>query len=176
MYREKFLSTLQQKTAYEAITPSLLGFQYEITEMHDLWNFAVNLDLTRFSTKAGEEFHRTLNETTDALTNTLSAENRTWGTARTALNLFLKEAHYNRYLSEVYHLYLSEHFFETPVNDTAAAALRSQKSGPTLPEWTGLHMFDKDKSDAYQAFATDLAEEMRVSRVHLGLFLWPGWK
>lgn len=176
MYREKFLSTLQQKAAHVAITPSELGFQYELTEMHDIWNYTAALDLSRFSTKKPDPFKQALNESTRELAELLSAERRSWGLARTALNLFLKEAHYNRYLSEVNDLFLSEHFFETPINDVSAEALRKQKSASKLSEWNGLHFFDQEKSDEYQAYAADLAKEMGVSRVHLGLFLWPGWK
>ncbi|MEX1135424.1 MAG: hypothetical protein WEB89_00895 [Balneolales bacterium] len=175
MYREKFLSTVQHKIAHEAISPSELGFQYELTEMHDLWNYAAGLDLSRFSTKKAEEFVQRLDEETASLADILSAQKRTWGIARTSLNLFLRDAHYNRYLSEVNDLFLSEHFFEIPINDTSAVALRNQKSGSKLPEWNGLHFFDKEQSDEYQAYATSLAKELGVSRVNLGLFLWPGW-
>lgn len=176
MYKEKFLTTVQNKIAHEAISPSELGFQYELTEMHDLWNFAAKLDLSQFSTKKAEDFIKNLDEATLSLANILSAEKRTWGIARTALNLFLRDAHYNRYLSEVNDLFLSEHFFEIPINDTSAVALRNQKSGSKLSEWNGLHFFDKQQSDEYQDHAADLAKEMGVSRVNLGLFLWPGWK
>ena len=176
MYKEKFLSTLQQKVVRDAITPSNLGFQYELTEMHDLINFAKKLDLSRFSTKDPEKFKQALDDATLSLSDTLAAEDNTWGTARTALNFFLKDALYNRYLSEVNDLFLSEHFFETPINDTSMEALSKQSSDSELPEWTGLPMFGKEQSDACQAYAADLAKEMGISRVHLGLFLWPGWQ
>ncbi|MEX2395486.1 MAG: hypothetical protein WD491_00610, partial [Balneolales bacterium] len=139
MYREKFLTTLRHKIAHEAIMPPQLGFQYELTEMHDLWNFATALKLPEFATKKAGEFNQALDKATLSLADTLSAEQRTWGVARTALNLFLKDAHYNRYLSEVNDLFLSEHFFETPINDTSAIALRNQKDGSKLSEWNGLH-------------------------------------
>ncbi|MEX0686313.1 MAG: hypothetical protein WD267_00325 [Balneolales bacterium] len=176
MYKEKFLSTLQQKLVYESVTPSHLGFKYAISEMHIIHNLIMSLDLSKFSTKNSDEFKQSLDESTSELVNTLSAEERTWGTARTAINFYLREALYNRYLSEVNDLFLSEHFFETPINDTSVLTLRRQKNGSTLPEWSGLSLFTPEQSDTYQNFAADLAKDLGVSRVHLELFLWPGWK
>lgn len=175
MERDKFLRTMQQMMAYRSLTPSNLDFNSEVDIIKDVRNFGTKLDLSRFATEDPEKFAKNLDSATDRLAGQMSANRHNWGTARTAVNLYLQAAHYNRYLSESFHLYLSEHFYELPLNKRSADGIRKQRPGDNLPEWPGLTLLDAAGSSLYQEAAKAIASDMGVARIHLGLFLWPGW-
>ncbi|HKK45056.1 MAG TPA: hypothetical protein VJ964_06010 [Balneolaceae bacterium] len=175
MEGQKFLNAIQQKVAYESLQPKFLGYNNEIDELQDLRTFSAKLDLSRFATEQKETFYDELDKATGELEDVLSSNRKTWGTARTGINMFLQNALYNRYLSESYDLYLAEHLYELPITKKAVDGLRRYEKQPHLPEWTGLDLMKPDISEQYQSFASDLADNMGVSRVHLLMFLWPGW-
>ena len=175
MDKEKFLTYMQQKVAYETITPGALGYSSEVVELQDLRNFSSEMDLSAFNTDDADVFQSALDKQTAELSEYVSAQRKNWGTARTTLNIFLQGALYNRYLSQKYDLFLAEHFLELPLSKKTADGLRRQAGGRKLPEWSGLNVLQKDLSDQYQAFAHELARHSGVARVHLNMFLWPGW-
>lgn len=175
MEREKFLRTMQQKMAYNALSPANMDFNSEVDIVKNARNFVTKLDLSKFATEDRKKFNQSLDSATDQLAGQMSANRKNWGTARTAINLFLLSAHYNRYLSESYNLYLSEHFYELPLNTQSAEGLRKQRPAINLPEWPGLNLIDAAGSKQYQEIALSIANDLGVARIHLGLFLWPGW-
>lgn len=175
MDKEKFLNSMQQKVAYESITSGSLGYAGEVVELQDLRNFTSEMDLSVFTTDDASIFQAALNDKTEELAAYVSAQRKNWGTARATLNTFLQGALYNRYLSQKYDLYLAEHFMEIPLSKKTVDGLRRQPGGRSLPEWTGLNILKRDISEKYQDFAHDFAKDNGVARVHLNMFLWPGW-
>lgn len=174
MEKEKFLAYMQQQVAYQALEPKSLDFQQEGTVLQDLRTFTSSMDLDGFATEDPDEFHNQLEGKTEELEDYMSAERKNWGTARTAINLMLNHALYNRYLSQSYDLYLAEHNFEYPLNKTNVEGLRRHEEGSKLPEWSGLTVLKHEHSQIYQKYAAELAENMGVSRIHLSLFIWTG--
>lgn len=175
MDKEKFLTSMQQKVAYESITSGALGYSGEVGELQDLRNFTSEMDLSVFTTDDSDAFQAALEDQTSKLAEQVSAPRKNWGTARTTLNTFLQGALYNRYLSQKYDLYLAEHFMEIPLSKKTVDGLRRQPGGNALPEWTGLNVLKQDISAKYQDFAHEFAKDNGVARVHLNMFLWPGW-
>jgi len=172
---EKFLHTMQEKVAYESLQPKFLGYQNEVDELQDLRIFSAKLDLSRFATEKKEKFKEELDKATRELEEVLSSNHKTWGTARTAINSFLQMALYNRYLSESFDLYLAEHLFELPLVKRTVDGLRRYEKNNYLPEWSGLDLLKPDVANQYQDFARKMADNLGVSRIHLSMFLWPGW-
>lgn len=175
MEKEKFLNTMKTRVAYNAITPENLDYQQEVNDLPDARSAASNIDLSELSTEDPEVFAGALDNATEQVQEQLSGENRNWGTARTAVNLYLKKAQYNRYLSQSYNLYLAEHMFELPINGISATYLHRHAGEANLPEWSGLHLLEPDVNKRYQQAASTIAGDMRISRIHLDMFLWPGW-
>lgn len=167
---------MQEKVAYESLQPKFLGYQNEVDELQNLRTFTLSLDLKRFATEDKNTFKKELDEATDELQDVLSSNHKTWGTARTGIDMFLQGALYNRYLSESYDLFLAEHLYELPLTKRTVDGLIRYQQERTLPEWTGLDLLKKEIAEQYQDFAQKKSNELGISRVHLPMFLWPGWE
>lgn len=176
MERNRFLAYQRNKIAYEHLVPENLEFDKEGTVLQDLRTFLSDVELEPFSTIEQDEFQQNLDQTTEKLQESLSANRKTWGLARQSINWFLFGAQYNRYLSEPFDLYKAEHCFELPLNKRNVDGLRRQKGGKELPEWPGMNLLTPELNDQYQQYAAELGDHMGVSRLHLEIFLWPGWE
>jgi hypothetical protein len=99
-----------------------------------------------------------------------------WGTARKAINLFLGEAYYNRFLCEAFGLTRSEQFLEVPLDRQVADYLRQKASasGTSLPRWPGIRDLKQPVSDAYQTFAREyaLGRGAGWARIHVDVLAW----
>lgn len=80
-----------------------------------------------------------LDAETCKLCRALPRDHQPWGTARKALNVFLRDALYNTYLNAEYGLAEIESKFETPIDSHIAVALHA-KSSQKLPHgWRSNH-------------------------------------
>lgn len=96
---------------------------------------------------------------------------RSWGVARKALNLFLRDAFFNTYLRKRFKLLRAEACCEVPLDGVVANGLR-MRLPKKLPSWPGVRPLTKEVSDAYQTAAMQEARRMHFSRVHLDIYLW----
>jgi len=76
--------------------------------------FFRRVDLRRFATSNPEVFSAQLDRHTERLRRCLP--NPRWGLARKAINLFLMDCFYNRYLSEAFGLCEAESLLELPLD------------------------------------------------------------
>jgi hypothetical protein len=101
------------------------------------------------------------------------AKCRPWGTARKALNMFLRDCSYQYFLRTEHGLDQIEALLEIPLDSIVAAALREDAGRGNLPSWPGLRKLTPEISDRYQEHACKLAGERGLSpTIHLDICLW----
>jgi hypothetical protein len=135
--------------------------------------FCEKLDLLKYSSAKNESyFLEILDQDTIKLLNNFGLKKRPWGTARKALNLFLRDAFYNYYLRNFYHLEKIEKFLEIPLDRIVTQKLKEKTKKGFLPTWKGLKNLMHKESDLFQAFAKKQAMLQGMSKIHLDAILW----
>ena len=126
------------------------------------------------------EYQRWLNRRTRGLLNAYSMhpklKKRPWGVARKAINLFMRDVVYNRYLCEHFALGRVERWLEVPLDSQVAKGVRSEaresKTITVPPAWRGLKRLQYALSRRLQDCALQLAFRRGMARVHLDIYLW----
>jgi len=168
-----FCADLQRYIAETAIGPSSLRNQGANGVIRAARDYLADLDLTVFRGKNERSFLRTLDTKTEELRQALPWGARNWGAARKALNIFLRDICYNRFLCE--RLGLSdaqEEWMEIPLDATVANALISTDERGELPSWPGLIRLTPEVSADFQKFAKEAAAKQNITRIHLDMRLW----
>jgi hypothetical protein len=136
--------------------------------------FFAALPLSRFATASSQAFARRLDEQTEALRGRFPQGSGSWGLARKLLNIFLREALYNKYLEERFRLSVSEPLFEVPLDSITGTQLAKKLGGTKLPSWPGVKHLRPEVSAQYQSKALEHAAELGICRVHLDAIWWGG--
>ena len=79
---------------------------------------------------------------------------------------------YNRYLSKHFHFQKVESWLEVPLDSAVAKGLKRKAGRGGLPQWPGLKHLRPDVSDTFQEFASQVARQHDIARVHLDVYLW----
>jgi len=98
MKPKDFIITLQRKIAFAAIGPSTLRGQGKGV-LGESREFLAEMPLARIPKSSAKRYQRWLDRQTKLLLDDLPIRNRPWGAARKAINLYLRDALYNKYLS-----------------------------------------------------------------------------
>jgi hypothetical protein len=167
---DKFIKHMQRRVAETCIGASSLRNQGSAGVLKSAREYFAELRLNKFSELSEHQFSIVLNRETNRLRERLPANAQNWGTARKAINLFLRDALYNRYLSKHYSMVPMERFLEVPLDKYVATALLDL-DGADLPKWKGIKFLSEGNSHLYQAEAHRYAKEKGTYRVHLDL-LW----
>ena len=168
--RQDFIHTVQHKVAISAIPPSTFrGSKAGLVAAAR--EFLRTLDLSGFAVSDSKRFATSLDRMTVKFWKTLPRGSGSWGVARKALNLFLRDAFYNTYLRKRFKLLRAESCLEIPLDGVVAHRLR-RLLPRKLPAWPGVKLLTKEVSDAYQMAAMHEAHKMNLSRVHLDIYLW----
>ena len=131
------------------------------------------IDLSRFGAAPDREgFSRELDRVTKRVQAKLPTPADRWGSARKAVNLFLRDVLYNTYLAAEYGFSRLEPWLELPLDSYTASALRNRDGGADLPRWPGVGRIEADVYSKYQAAAEAIADECGISRVHLDIYWW----
>lgn len=170
--RRDFLKTIQRKVAVTALPGTALRGQGAAGVTQAARDFLAELSLREFAYCRASTIGRTLDMATEALRRRLPRGAQGWGTARRALDLFLRDALYNAYLREQYRLHRIERWLELPMDAAAAAFLRDSDPAAELPPWRGVRNLTPTQNAAYQGIATTVAQQMGLARVHLDAYLW----
>jgi len=171
-----FIGVMQHYVAEITLSSSTLRNQGASGVIRSARQFLAALDLTTFSAAERALFEGRLDQCTANLVEALPEGARHWGSARKALNLFLREALYNRYLCQAFHLDALEPWLEVPLDSVVAHGLKALSPRGSLPQWTGLKGLTKDRSDPFQLRAQQIADDWGVARVHLDAYLWPQYR
>ena len=171
MRPRNFIPILQRKVAVTAVGPSALRSQGKgvLGATHE---FLAAMSITRIPKSSKWRFRKWLDRQTEFLLDELPIKGRPWGSARKALNLFLRDALYNQYLNRKFKLRNIEPWLEVPLDSAVAHGLKVEAGRAALPQWPGLKNLTSDVSDEFQNFASDLARKRKMERVHLDMYLW----
>jgi hypothetical protein len=171
---KQFIKFLQYRTAEVAIGPSTLRNQGNKGVVAAARNYLKTIDLFKFSVTTERRFKSVLDTHTNKLKISFPKGARHWGTARKALNLFLRDVLYNRYLSRHFGFRQIENLLEIPLDKDAAKGIRKCYKTKKLPSWEGIKDLTPQTSKAYQDAATCIASACKIGRVHLDVLYWRG--
>ena len=165
-----FIGTMQRRTGVTAVGPSALRGQgkgvLKITQA-----YLGDIDLSQIPSTQ-DEYTAWLDEHTNKLLKKLALRNRPWGAARKALNLFMRDALYNKYLNYHYSIYKLESWMEVPLDSAVAKGLKRCAGRGRLPNWPGLKKLKPEINAIFQKYATECAKKKNAARVHLDVYLW----
>ena len=130
------------------------------------------MSLARVPKSSEKRYQHWLDRQTELFLDSLPIKNRPWGAARKAINLFLRDALYNQYLSEQFKLQSIESWLEVPLDSAVAKGLSLNSNRGELPLWPGLKNLEANVSEVFQAFASKQAHLKGIARVHLDMYLW----
>lgn len=123
-------------------------------------------------------FKQFLDYHTDQLVEEFPKGGKSWGAARKGLNLFFRDLVYNKFIAEKYGLARNFDKFneevkqlEVPLDSYVAQGL-FQQSNKKLPRWISIKELKTEKSEQYQTFAVEYANELKIARVNLDLLFW----
>lgn len=166
------IRAIQARTAAVAISPSTVRGQGGEGVVGAARDFLAALDLRRFGVSDKEAFRNELKAATKELMAVLPEKARSWGIARKCLNIFLRDAFYTCYLRDEYGLALAEDFYEIPLDGVVVKELKKRAGRGKLPRWDTVKRLKWEDSLAYQKYARELAQGMKITRVHLDTYLW----
>lgn len=166
-----FLALMQSRMAQASIGPSSLRNQGKSRVIEICRNFCSEcMDLSKYTPKT---FRTQLDKDTRKLLKELGMKETQWGTARKALNLFLRDVFYNKYLAPTYKMDQLEPLLEIPLDTQVAEKIQEYPQGKNLP-WNRIKHTTKDENIAFQDAARDIAKVNILIRfrVHLDLIFW----
>ena len=134
--------------------------------------FLGKMDLSRMPTSSPSEYRKWMARQTRLLLAKLPVNNRPWGAARKALNLFMRDVLYNQYLDKQYKISKIASWLEVPLDSAVAKGLKHRAGRGKLPRWPGLKRLTPRVSSKFQSFADSHARTQGLERVHLDIYLW----
>jgi len=172
MTTDQFIMDVQRFESVSAVGVSALRRQGKGT-ISKIQNFLAELDLAALSTVEDQaSFGAWLDSQTEELTRLHHTTPIKWGVARKALNLFLCDCLYNKYLSTRFRLETIESFLEVPLDSIIARELKRSAGRGQLPGWSGLRKLTESQSTQFQGYASQMASQKMIARVHLDVGLW----
>jgi len=168
----QFYRDMQRYIAVTTIGPSTLRNQGASGVIEAAQEHLAAVEVSAFSAPNEDDFLATLSAQTERLRAALPLGAQNWGAARKALNLFLRDICYNRFLCERHALAQSEEWMEIPLDGLVARALKRRAGRGNLPRWPGLNQLTPGVSGSFQVFAREFAASKGISRVHLDMRLW----
>ncbi|GJQ29736.1 MAG: hypothetical protein HBSAPP03_16200 [Phycisphaerae bacterium] len=119
------------------------------------------------------EYEVWLDEHTARMLAAMRSKVRPWGTARKALNLFMRACICDHHLRTAHALERAEPWAEVPLDSIVAKALKRAAGRGCLPQWPGLKRLTPDANASFQAFALKHTAELGLrSRIFLDYVLW----
>lgn len=168
----KTISYLKRRTAVLAIGQSTLRNQGAPGVAAAARQFLASMDLRHFAVDSEKSFLRVLDRETKKLMQALPVGTKNWGAARKALNIFLRDCVYDRFLCEHFGLAQIHPWLELPLDSYAAVGLGKTLLGSSLPKWDAIKRLKEEDSAAYQQVAREVASRLGCHPVDLDIYLW----
>ncbi len=165
-----FIYLMQSRMAQASIGASSLRNQGKSKVIEICRKFCMAMDLSKYTPKS---FKTQLDKDTRKLLKRLGMKETQWGTARKAINLFLRDVFYNKYLVPVYKMGKLDYLLEVPLDTQVADKIKRYSQGEDLI-WHGIKHTTESENKAFQDAANQIANE-NISinfRVHLDLIFW----
>lgn len=169
---DNLCADMQRYIATTTIGPSALRNQGSPGVIEKAQLFLSRLDVGMFAVSDEKSFLRVLERATAQLQHRLPADSQHWGAARKALNLFLRDVCYNRFICRTHRLAMLEPWLEITLDNLVATALKRRAGRGGLPRWPGLKRLTPPVSEEFQSVAKRWADAEGISRVHLDMRIW----
>ncbi len=169
------IKDVQERIANACIGTSTLRNQGAPKVIEKARSFCKELNLAELSNVTEGQFKDWLDRNTDSLAERFPKEAKgNWGAARKAINVFLEEAFYNRFLFKEYELQRVQAFLEIPIDKKVAKGIKEDcgKNLASFPDWSGIKNLTFEQNNRYQERANELAEREGTLRVLLDLKYW----
>ncbi|MBW8003455.1 MAG: hypothetical protein FVQ80_15815 [Planctomycetes bacterium] len=167
----EFVEVLLRRTIEACIGPSALRNQGSAKVLEKAREYLRTIDLRAFSDIDEPTFKSLLDKHTLKLQHHLPTNAQHWGAARKAMNLFLRDILYNRYLCSSYAFVQNEKWLEVPLDSYVARGIRANFDGD-LPKWSGIKNLTPATSDKFQIAAKYIARNRKIVPVHLDVYFW----
>lgn len=179
MLSDGFVDQVRWHTAQTSVGPSTLrntGAKGTVAAArHGL--YLVKLERLADAADAAD-FAGQLSYYTERVRRRLPVPARRWGSARKALDIYLRSVLYNAYLTTEYNFTRVEQWLEIPLDSFTVRGLsrdyKKLRTSNKLPRFPGVAAADFRVYAAYQEAATKVAAELYdgISRVHLDIYYW----
>lgn len=169
-----FIVMLRRRIASAAIGASTIRRMGPKGTARRARKFLSGVRLIRFGVESKRKFDNELNRVTKALMRSLPSGARHWRVARKLLNIFLRDAAYNRFLNRYFDLRRVERWMEVPLDSHVGKQLRASSSDKHLPRWKTVIGLTPTESAKFQRVATAVARRQGVTRVDLDVYYWRG--
>lgn len=170
------IDVIQRHVAKTSVTPSSLRSQVKKGGIKKTREFFSAMNLKEFAVKNEKTFRKTLDQKTKELKTSCKKYDMKWGSARKALNIFLRSSLYNKYLRDHSGLEKAGKYFEVPLDNIIARNLKKEVKElnmiEKIPKWEGVKNLKKHNSKEFQEIATKIAKKKGVWRVHLDAMWW----
>ena len=133
-----------------------------------------SIDISKLGSLEEKTFNKFIEAHTDNLVKFCKDKEIEWGTARKAINLFLMDIVYNKYLNEFYSLEKIHNLLEIPLDNKVSKRLKkvAKEKDSVLPVWGGICNIDKNEYIEFQKFALEIAKDKKMNRVDLDIYFW----
>ena len=102
---------------------------------------------------------------------------RPWGTARKAINLFLRACVHSYYLRKEYGLRAIKRWLEIPLDSVVARAMKRRAGRGALPAWPGLKHISEEDYAEFQTYGVEWAKSFGLpTTVDLDMSLWLNYR
>lgn len=173
----ELIRKLQDRIAELAIGNSTLRNQGAKGVPRKARELLKTIRLDRYSKcRSQQDFSEKLDSDTDRIKERLPRGARHRGTARKALNIFLRNVLYNVYLCRHFHLSGIVSWLELPLDSYSMDGLRAEKEGAELPKHPTIKHMDETLNAKFQDVARKVADRKGTQAVHLDLLYWRGTK
>lgn len=170
--QREFLKQLQRFTASAMITASAVRKVGAPGAVERARTFCAELSLRGLRRMASPEYASWLDARTEQLRSSLPEGAQKWGSARKAINIFMRSATYTVPLAAEYRLERILPLLEVPLDSHVARGLHNTPEGSELPAWKSIVSLTEERNRAYQAVASLVARRMRIHRADLDVFYW----
>ena len=174
MDKQEFLRKIQNRLASGATSSSALRNPGAPGVPRAARRFLRRLDLKPLGKVPPGRYTKTLDTWTERLRRKLPRGAKNWGTARKALNIFLVEVFFNRFLGPKYRMDRLKDALETPLDSQARDEIGrfARKRRLSLPKFPTIRGLTDEVSREYQEAASQMAAENHIPRACLDLILW----
>ncbi|WP_055335324.1 hypothetical protein [Ralstonia solanacearum] len=172
---KKTLDLIQLRMAHSAVGPSTIRGMAPAGTIGHVRDFLGGYNLRHLKRWTQRTYTARLDEMTAALLAHLRASvperALEWGGCRKCVNIFLRNAMYNRYLAEKYQLDRLEPWMEVPLDSHVAEGLWDEGI-PDTPRWETVIGLTREVSEIWQGVASVASARKGIHRVHLDVHYW----
>jgi len=174
MSKKPDIKLVQERVANSAIAPSTLRNQGSKGVIEAARSFLGKCDLKPFRVVRNEgQFKTQLSKLTEQLMGQFPKRAKSnYGAARKAINVFLEDALYNRFLCEAYSLNIIEQYLEIPLDSYVMNNILKKMGKKHYLKRIGIRNIGPKDNAQFQKAAKEIADKENDLRVYLDLKYW----